>query len=347
MFPLPPIDALATPSGAALPVNPSVIVMGIVGVLVVYGALRHRALSVKVIVAEVAVLGLTLILFINIFLSDEASLGLVGRFLIFLAFAIVGGFFTTSIITIEKQEHELRQLTAKSKTEFISIAAHQLRTPLSIIKWAIATLLAGDQGALTAEQEESLGRVRVTNERMIDLVNDLLDIAQIEDGKFGFTFTVRDLTATIRAVMNEYTALAKERRIVFTLDTPPMALPPIAFDRTKLPAAVHGLIDNAFHYTKEGGSITVSLAVVDASVEIRVADTGIGVPAQEMDRLFTKFFRSENAIHMAPNGSGLGLFIVKNIVERHGGTVAVESTEGTGSRFMIRLPVQGSGTTRV
>ncbi len=231
------------------------------------------------------------------------------------------------------------RLIARSKSEFITIAAHQLRTPLSIVKWSLSVLLDHDMGTLAPRQEETLRKAQTTNDKMIGLVNDLLDVTRIEDGRFGYEFKEGDLVALLHGITAEYSTLSGEKHITFTFQKPRTPFPRFVFDASRLSLAFHGLLDNAFRYTKEGGSITVSMKVEGNLAAVTVEDSGIGIPRRQQDRLFTKFFRAENAVRVAPSGSGLGLFIVKNIVARHGGRVRVTSQEGVGTAMTLELPL--------
>ena len=149
---------------------------------------------------------------------------------------------------------------------------------------------------------------------------------------------MRDLVELVSTVVGEYTALSAKKQIAFTFIRPDLPFPRLLFDSARLSLALHGVIDNAFRYTKDGGTITVRVEKEATHAVVTVEDTGIGIPRRQQERLFTKFFRAENAVRMVPDGSGLGLFIVRNIVERHGGTVGIASEENVGTRMSFTLP---------
>ncbi|OHA79594.1 MAG: hypothetical protein A2675_02565 [Candidatus Yonathbacteria bacterium RIFCSPHIGHO2_01_FULL_51_10] len=231
---------------------------------------------------------------------------------------------------------------ARSKSEFISIAAHQLRTPLSAIKWALHLVINGDLGPLNPSQQKLLGNGYETNEKMIQLVNDLLNVARIEDGRFGYDFKQNDIMKIMTSVLSPIRALAQEKAVTLEVTTPDGEPQSFVFDGNKIALALQNLIDNAVKYTPTGGKVSVAVRKQGEYLEVKVQDTGIGVPPEQVSRLFTKFFRAENALHMQTSGSGLGLYIVKNIVMRHGGALNVESKEGVGSTFTLTLPLNES-----
>jgi PAS domain S-box-containing protein len=231
---------------------------------------------------------------------------------------------------------------SQMKSEFISVAAHQLRTPLSAVKWTLKMLLEGDLGSITAEQKDFITKGYDTNEHMIRLVSDLLDVSRIEEGKFGYTFVMTSLDKLVSDLVNQSQLKAQEKQIILKYVPPPAPVPDIKIDPEKLVMAIQNLIENAIRYTLKGGSVTVSLSTNATNEIIAVQDTGVGIPQEQINRLFTKFFRADNVIRMQTEGSGLGLYITRNIVRRHGGDITVTSREGQGSTFAIALPLDVS-----
>lgn len=234
------------------------------------------------------------------------------------------------------------RIIARSKSEFISIAAHQLRTPLSAVKWTMRLLMDGDLGVLNSSQLKLLGRGYETNEKMIQLVNDLLNVSRIEDGRFGYRFNKANIIETLTSVVSSSNISAREHGVKLLFKIPTQPLPLFVFDQEKISLAFQNLVDNAIKYTPPEGTVTVTVAQEAQYVKISVHDTGVGVPKNQIERLFSKFFRAENVIHMQTSGSGLGLFIVKNIIARHGGKISVESEENKGSTFWFTLPIDES-----
>ncbi len=257
---------------------------------------------------------------------------------------------TAPIITTRKESKEgfvkmIRDVTrekiiSKSKSEFISIAAHQLRTPLSAIKWAIRLILDGDMGPISQPQLKLLKRGYDTNEKMIILVNDLLNVARIEDGRFGYEFEKNNIVEIISSLIQDASILAKKKNILLEFKKPKEKIKEFTFDSKKISLAIQNLIDNAVKYTQPNGNIVVKINKKGEYVEIQVSDSGVGVPKDQIDRLFSKFFRARNVLRIQTSGSGLGLFIVKNIITRHGGKIHVKSKEGEGSVFYFTLPTK-------
>ncbi|MFH1236181.1 MAG: HAMP domain-containing sensor histidine kinase [Parcubacteria group bacterium] len=229
------------------------------------------------------------------------------------------------------------------KTEFISVASHQMRTPLSAIKWVIKMMLDGDMGPLTAEQRDLLSKGYQSNERMITLINDLLDVSRIDEGRFQYMFSRHDLVEIAQRVIDETHANIKARGVHFHFKPPENPLPKASIDEQKMHLVIQNLIDNAIKYTPKGGDVTVDVSQDEDKIRFSVKDTGAGIPERQQDRIFSKFFRADNVIRMQTEGSGLGLFIVKSIVEGHKGEIHFESREGVGSTFSFTLPVEGRG----
>ncbi|GEM_PF-5969480 len=234
-------------------------------------------------------------------------------------------------ITREKQIEQL-------KTEFVSIAAHQLRTPLSALKWAMSLLLGGDVGRITKQQKDVMEKAYQTNERMIFLVNDLLSVARIEEGKAISKPALLDILEIIQLTLLDFQEKKKERKIKIIFKPLKEILPKIFADEEGLKLVIQNLIANAIQYTNVGGLVTISAVRKDRNVAISVQDNGVGIPKHGQARVFTKFFRAENAVRMETRGSGLGLFIAKNIVEAQGGKIWFESKEGKGSTFYFTIP---------
>ncbi|MBU1179050.1 PAS domain-containing protein [Patescibacteria group bacterium] len=223
------------------------------------------------------------------------------------------------------------------KAEFITIAAHQLRTPLSSVKWILKMTLDGDFGPLSLEQKNFLEKGYLANERMARLVNDLLDISRVEEGKFGFDFLENDVIGFVEETVDSFRVEAARRKVklIFEEKKEPLLL---KIDIRRLRMALSNLIDNAIRYTSSGGRVIVSVKKKGRFVEVSVADTGVGIPKKQQGRVFSKFFRADNVVKMQTEGSGLGLYLTKNIIKGHGGKIWFESDAGRGSKFYFTLP---------
>ena len=246
----------------------------------------------------------------------------------------IGKFIILHDITREKKVQAL-------KTEFVSIAAHQLRTPLSAIKWTLTTLIDGDFGELATEQLAYLKKANVSNERMIELVNDLLNLSRIEAGKYiqikGF-LKIEDL---INELLEEEEIKAKKKNIIFEFKKD-NNIPELSVDKEKIMLLIQNLIENALNYCYENTRIYINLTEDKTKQEVQFAitNTGIGIPDKLKHRMFTKFFRADNALKTETIGSGLGLYINKNIVESHGGKIWFDSEEDKETTFYFTLPTK-------
>lgn len=226
----------------------------------------------------------------------------------------------------------------RMKTEFVSIAAHQLRTPLSAIKWTLRMLLDGDVGRLSKEQLDLLEKTYQSNERMIGLINDLLNVTRIEEGRYIFKPTLVQLEQLCQEVIDAAKEGILRKKINFGFLTPREKLPPVKIDSEKIKLVIQNLLDNAIKYTTSGGRVTISLKKGKKEVELEIQDNGVGIPRDQQERVFTRFFRGANIIRLETTGTGLGLFIAKNIIEAHQGKIWFESEEGKGSTFHFTLP---------
>lgn len=236
---------------------------------------------------------------------------------------------------------ERDQEVSRMKSEFLSIAAHQLRTPLSALKWVLYLVLEGDMGKLKKSQEELLQKGYQANERMIALVNDLLDVVRIEEGRFDYKFEKGSIAPIVESVLKEVRVVADQKEVQISFHKPPSKIPEAKLDTLKFRLAVMNIIDNAVQYTPERGKIAVEVAY-QKEILVTVRDTGVGIPKHQASRVFSKFFRADNAVRMQTVGSGLGLFIAKNIIEKHGGKIWIESVEGKGTTVYFTIPVSRS-----
>lgn len=239
-----------------------------------------------------------------------------------------------------KSARDREKALSDLKSEFVRIAAHQLRTPLSGLKWAMDILLSGDAGSLTEEQKQILMQSHKVNEDAIRLVGDFLNLAQIEEGKFGYRDEEVDIEKLTGEVVEKKNIFARKKFIALELTHQGGVLPHLFIDKAKTALMIGNIIDNAIQYTHARGSVTVELSGDDEYVYIKVKDTGIGIASDQLPYLFTRFYRGEKARTMDTHGSGLGLYIAKNIVEHYHGTINAVSVEGKGSTFTIALPIQ-------
>lgn len=236
------------------------------------------------------------------------------------------------------------KLMERLKNEFISISAHQLRTPLTGIKWSLRMMLDNEIGAIDEEAASYLNKIYQTNEVMISLVNELLNVSRIEEGRFLYQLETVSLKEIAKKAIMEAEVPAERKAIKLEFKSEEQDFPKVNVDGDKIKLALQNLIENAIKYSKFGGTVTVHLKLDHSEereyIQIEVSDSGIGIDEAEHQRVFTKFFRGENAARMHTQGSGLGLFIVKNIVQSHNGKIWFESKLNKGTTFFIRLPLQ-------
>jgi signal transduction histidine kinase len=227
----------------------------------------------------------------------------------------------------------------KMKTEFVSLAAHQLRTPLSIINWSMNMLKNGEFGKLTKKQTEVIENAFNNNKRLISLVNDLLDVTHIEEGIYLYKITMSDVKEIVLLAIEGYKEEIKKRRIKIELKELNI-LPKIMIDAVKIRLVIQNFIDNAIKYSPEGVNVVITLKSDENNLELKIQDFGFGISKDQQQKIFTKFFRGDNAIKTKEIGSGLGLFLSKNIIEAHGGKIWFESQENTGTSFYFSLPIK-------
>lgn len=224
------------------------------------------------------------------------------------------------------------------KNEFISITSHQLRTPLSSIKWLCELFWNGDLKGLSNDQKKIMQKVQNENDRLIKLVNSLLNISRIESDKIVITPSLTDIPQLVDKVLDDFKELIKSKKQTVEIKFP-VETPKLFVDAKLMGEALSNLISNAHKYTPEGGRLWVKGKIVGNELIISVTDNGIGIPVNDQHRIFEKFFRAENALLKQTNGSGLGLYFVKWVAESHGGRVWFESTENVGTTFYLAFPI--------
>jgi PAS domain S-box-containing protein len=228
-----------------------------------------------------------------------------------------------------------RKELERLKSDFISTVSHELRTPLTSIKGYVDLVLAGDVGPLTPEQKEFLTIVSQNTTRLTELINDLLEIERLESGRIEFEFAELDLAEVLENVARSLHVNAEQKGLEFLTEIPSGLK--VRGDRERLAQVFLNLLSNAIKYTP-AGTVELRAHQEDDAVVVEVRDTGIGLSESDLQKLFQKFFRSDNPYVRKVGGTGLGLSIAKAIVERHGGTITVTSQLGQGSTFTVRLP---------
>lgn len=245
---------------------------------------------------------------------------------------------TVIILEDTTREKEIERM----KIQFISLAAHQFRTPLSAIKWGLRIILDGEMGRLTKKQKEFLEKIYHSNERMIFLIKDLSLVTKIEKGKYILRPTYFQIEDIVESVISSYKKEIKRENISFKFKKPKRKLPKVFGDIKQLSLAIQNLLENSLSYIYPGGKVTISLKGRKKELEFKIKDDGFGIPVNQQRKVFKKFFRGANVIRKGTEGSGLSLFVTRNIIKAHRGEIWFKSQKNKGTTFYFTLPVARS-----
>lgn len=237
---------------------------------------------------------------------------------------------------LQKSNEKLKALDS-AKDEFISMASHQLRTPLTSVKGYISMILEGDAGEINDLQKKFLNQAFISSQRMVYLISDLLNVSRLKTGKFVIENRETYLPDTVEDELRQLDETIKARGLSIDYKKP-KKFPTVMLDEDKVRQVIMNFADNAIYYTPSGGKIYIELKATDEVVKYTVKDTGIGVPKHEQHHLFTKFYRAGNARKARPDGTGLGLFMAKKVITAQGGSIIFSSEQGKGSTFGFSLP---------
>ncbi len=238
---------------------------------------------------------------------------------------------------LKEKNTQLMELD-KAKDEFISMASHQLRTPLTAIKGYLSMLLEGDAGDIKVSQYDFINEAYSGANRMVGLINDLLNVSRMETGRFFLEPKEVDIERVVEEEVKQLTNAAKTKGLYLKIERKGK-VPHIWADETKIRQVVMNFMDNAIYYTNNGG-VTVVLSHDKDNFIYEVKDTGIGVPKAQQEHMFEKFFRADNARTARPDGTGLGIYLAKRVVSDHGGEIIFNSEEGKGSTFGFKFPLK-------
>jgi len=225
----------------------------------------------------------------------------------------------------------------RMKSEFISIVSHQLRSPLSNLRWAIELLTSGRANGVSEKQLEYFKILKENSARMRELVSDLLIVSRIETAKLPLKKKEISLEDLVRKIIEELEPFAKASNVKVEFGAKEN-LPKVFADPSQIRLVIENLLDNAIRYIKEKGRVEIKLEKIDKYCRFEIKDTGVGIPKEDQKYIFQKFFRSENVMRYQTQGSGLGLYIAKSIVEKSRGKIGFKSQEGIGSTFWFTLP---------
>lgn len=255
-----------------------------------------------------------------------------------LRFEEIQGFAATLQERVDEATAKLKRTNDKlkeldeTKDEFISMASHQLRTPLTSVKGYLSMVLEGDMGKVDPKQKKLLDQAFTSSQRMVYLIADLLNVSRLKTGKFVIVPTPTDLAEMVQSEINQLVQAAKAKDIKLAYKKP-TKLTLLNIDETKMRQVVMNFADNAIYYTPGGGKIDIEVREDTNNIYFTVKDNGIGIPKDEQAKLFGKFFRATNAKSVRPDGTGLGLFMAKKVVSAQGGSIIFESEVGKGSTF--------------
>ena len=235
--------------------------------------------------------------------------------------------------------HERLREIDRLKTMFLSQVSHELRAPLTSIQGFVENMLDGMTGDLQGKQREYLHRMRGNTERLTRMITNLLDLSRIESGTQNVNRIPRRLIELVEEVIRQFETVAQAKHITLDVVCEDPSLQILA-DHDKFVQILTNLVDNAIKFTQAEGAVTISLTRQDPNTAIlTIKDTGVGIPADAMENLFEPFYQASQGTGGQAKGLGLGLSIVKSLIEIHGGTISVSSELGRGSEFRIQLPV--------
>ena len=226
----------------------------------------------------------------------------------------------------------------RSRSEFVTVASHQLRGPVTDITWALDSLAKASE--LTETNRMIVENAGTASRGLLRRIEDLLNISRMEEGQFGYDFKETEIVEFIGKILADILPAARKAGVKLYFDRPATELPLVTIDPKRLSLALVNLLENSIRYNVQNGEVTVKVDRIPGKpfLQISVRDTGIGIPPEAKEKLFTKFYRADNAMKSQTEGSGLGLYIVKNIVNAHGGEIWVDSELGRGTTINFTLP---------
>lgn len=237
---------------------------------------------------------------------------------------------------IKRLNSELKRID-KGKDEFISIASHEIRTPLTAIRGGLELMMADGVGKISAEQKDFVRKMLNSASRLSEVAEDTLSVSALERHRFTLKIEPFDVSTTVAETVEEEKDQALEKNVSLEFSKPLATLPRALADQKRISMVLRNLLDNAIKFTPSGGHVTISARSSGSKIVIAVEDSGVGIPHEELSNLFRKFYRVENVLNESSHGTGLGLYIVRLILNMHGETIGVESELGKGSTFTFTL----------
>jgi len=320
--------------------------------LIAYLIVRYKAFDIKLIGAQALVIAL-IILIGSQFFFIQSKTNMILNSITFVLVTIFGFFLIRSVKAEVKRKEELQIMSDRlaesneqlkkldnAKSEFISIASHQLRTPLTAVKGFVSLMLEGSYGKVTKHHQEVLNKVYLSNERLIQLVEDLLNISRIESGRMEYHFVPVDVFKVCQELIDTFSIRAKDKKLYLELKEQKGAVTTAETDMAKIREVISNLIDNAIKYTPRGG-VKVKVSQSGTNVRVEVVDTGMGIDPKQMPYLFMKFSRGEGSSRVNAGGTGLGLYVGRSMMEALGGKIWAESEGvGKGAKFIVDVPIK-------
>ena len=327
-------------------------------VFTAFAITRYHLFEIRLILTEILVGAIGIILLIQVITAETLGRRIFSSIILIL-FSIFGYLLIKTTLEEIRRRQEIEKLSEqikisnirlesalkalekldKAKTEFLSIASHQLRTPLTAIKGYLSMIQEGIYGKFPKEFNEILNKIYLSNTRLIDLVNSLLDISRIEMGRMEFKFEEIQIGKIIESIIEELSIQAKQKNLYLKFEKPKRPLPKIRADESKIRQVILNLIDNAIRYTEKGG-VTIKVKNLISAIQISVRDTGIGLTPKEVESLFGMYARGKG-MSIFPEGAGLGLYVARKLLEAHLGRIWAESAgKNKGSTFYVDLPVR-------
>lgn len=226
------------------------------------------------------------------------------------------------------------------QSDFVTLASHQLRTPLSAVKWYAEMMMEQKNGKLSEKQARYLHEIYTSNQRAINLVNDLLDVSRIQGGQIHLELRPTKIEPVIEETMDTLANNVRANKITLNFEVMNGPIPPVEIDQEKIKRVIMNMLSNSIKYTPAQGTVRIAVKKDERAITVSITDSGVGIPKTDQKKVFSKFFRSPNVIKLAPDGTGLGLFIAKSLVEAMGGKIGFRSEEGHGATFYFTLPLK-------
>ncbi len=313
--------------------------------LIAYAIVRYNFFGVKVVATSFLVTFLGSFLLLDALIFSPTTIQKITKIFIFLFYIPFGLLLIKSVLREVKQREELQELTDKlkamdeQKDTFISMAAHELRAPMTAIKGYVSMILEGDAGDITDKARGYLADTNAINDRLVRLVNNMLNVSRIEEGRMVYQVEIVNLAEVVRTVFSQFRPEAERKGLELSSDVPMEIKDRVEVDPDRIQEVIGNFLSNAVKYTNEGSVMVKLRQPSENIVRLEVVDTGPGISKEEQAKLFNKFYRAESTVGKTI-GTGLGLYISRLLIEKFGGKIGIDSEVGKGSIFWFELPVK-------